>query len=255
MNEFKAEPTEELSFFLGAWLGDGWADDSDGGKRLLLKVRSRDFAEEFARSATKLLHKTKPYVAREVRDSNGVWYVVKATSLLLYEFAVQPFATLQPFLRPHPIGFLRSFFTAEGNPSVAVGKKMVMPSLSVTICVSNTTTEYIEFARNLLIDMGYHPTRITVGYKAGASHSIRGVSYATKETEWQFRIARLEEVRRYLAEIGFADSAKQDKALSAFQYIHRYGSRKAAELWTASFKKQGRKWTRIQGTNPLNVSL
>ena len=40
---FNAQPSEELSFFLGAWIGDGWSDENDGGKRMLLKVRSYDF--------------------------------------------------------------------------------------------------------------------------------------------------------------------------------------------------------------------
>jgi hypothetical protein len=61
---FNAEPSEELSFFLGAWLGDGLGDDADGGKRLLLKVRSLDFANEFANSATLVLKKRTP-ISRE----------------------------------------------------------------------------------------------------------------------------------------------------------------------------------------------
>jgi hypothetical protein len=37
---FDPRPSDELSFFLGAWLGDGWANENDGGKRLLLMVSS-----------------------------------------------------------------------------------------------------------------------------------------------------------------------------------------------------------------------
>lgn len=57
---FTPRASDELSFFLGAWLGDGWGDDNDGGKRLFLKVRSRRFAEEFATSASKILGKPEP---------------------------------------------------------------------------------------------------------------------------------------------------------------------------------------------------
>ena len=58
---FKAQPSEELSFFLGAWIGEGWSDENDGGKRMLLKVRSYSFAKEFAISAARILGKTDSY--------------------------------------------------------------------------------------------------------------------------------------------------------------------------------------------------
>lgn len=138
VNKFEAQPSEEFSFFLGAWLGDGWADQSDGGKRLRLKVRSRDFAEEFARSASVILHKANPYVASQIQDENGIWYQVKVTSLLLYELANRSFAELVRYIEPYPAGFLRGFFTAEGNPSVAVSHDSGHAHLEVTICVSNT---------------------------------------------------------------------------------------------------------------------
>ena len=68
---FDQRPSEELSFFLGAWIGDGWADENDGGKRMLLKVRSYDFAKEFADCAAKILHKTDSYWVRRVTDKQG----------------------------------------------------------------------------------------------------------------------------------------------------------------------------------------
>src|SRR2546425_5553429 len=73
---FNAQPSEELSFLLGAWIGDGWSDENDGGKRMLLKVRSDDFAKEFATfatSAAKILHKTDSYWVRRIVDETGMW--------------------------------------------------------------------------------------------------------------------------------------------------------------------------------------
>ncbi len=98
--DYKASP--ELSFFLGAWIGDGWADDSDGGKRLLLKVRSYDFAKEFADCAAKVLHKTDTYWVRRVHDKRGRWFLVKVTSFQLYEFVNRSLSDLLSFIEAFP---------------------------------------------------------------------------------------------------------------------------------------------------------
>lgn len=248
MNRFEPKPSEELSFFLGAWLGDGWADDTDGGKRLLLKVRSFDFAQEFARSATRVLSKSKPYRVRIVNGKTGSWFVVKATSVLLYDFVNRPFSELTAYIESNPMGFLRAFFTAEGNPSVSIQQSARNQPLAVSICVSNTNMEYMMFTRNQLMRLGYDPSGITTGYKAGVSHPIRGVCYTAKETEWQFRIVRLGEVEKFLSQIGFADNVKQEKASTAFRLVKKYGAFTASSYWAKNYAKINRKWVRITGS-------
>ncbi len=165
VNAFEPAPSDELSFFLGAWLGDGWEDHSDGGKRLSLKVRSRDFAAEFASCATTILNKTEPYKVRSLSEPDGQWYFVKVTSVLLHHFAIQPFPRLVEYMKDQPIGFLRGFFTAEGNPSVSIASKRFGLEFAVTLCVSCTSLDYIVFAREQLLKLGYRPTNLTTGYK------------------------------------------------------------------------------------------
>jgi intein-encoded DNA endonuclease-like protein len=242
VNEFKAEPSEELSFFLGAWLGDGWGDDSGGGKRLLLKVRSLDFANEFANTATLVLNKTEPYLARSIVDEKGQWYQVKVTSVLLFELANRPFAQLSGYIKPHPTGFLRAFLTAEGNPAVSINASHEPPTLGLTVCVSNTELGYVQYALDLMKGLGYHPTKITIGDRPGVQRTIGGYSFTTTKTEWQFRIARIAEVENFLARIGFADSARQEKAETALSLIREYGSHRASVAWTEMYEKIGRKW-------------
>jgi len=162
-----AEPSEELSFFLGAWLGDGWGDDADGGKRLLLEVRSRDFANEFANSATVVLKKQNPHLSRSIVDKKGQGYQVEVTGVLLYELANRPFGQLSNLIKPHPIGFLRAFFTAEGNPAVSINASHDPPALGLTVCVSNTGLGYLQFATDLMKGLGYHPTKMTIGDRPG----------------------------------------------------------------------------------------
>ncbi len=254
VNKFDAEPSEELSFFLGAWLGDGWGDSADGGKRLFLKVRARQFAEEFANSATSILHKSIPYVARRIEDENGTWYQVKVTSLLLFELANRPFGDLTSCIGAHPIGFLRGFFTAEGNPSVSIGRGRGRPALQVTLCVSNTEKKYIRYAMKLVRQLGYRPTNITKGSTPGLQMSIGIHSFITTKTEWQFRIARVGEVESFLMKIGFADTMKQEKAQTAVHLIKEFGSHLAAVEWSSMYSKIGRKWARRDARAQLPIS-
>lgn len=245
---FEASPSEELSFFLGAWLGDGWSDESDGGKRLLLKVRTREFAEEFATSATTILKKKEPYLARRILEENGTWYQVKVTSVLLYELVNRPFAELIRFIDSHPRGFLRGFFTAEGNPSVSISGDSGGQALDVTVCVSNTEISYLECAMKMMKRLGYHPTKITRGGKPGVERTIGTHNFVTATTEWQFRIARIAEVESFLAQIGFADVSKQEKAATAVRLIKRLGARSASSEWPKLYSKVGRKWVRKTGS-------
>jgi len=242
VNAFVPIASSELSFFLGAWLGDGWADEADGGKRLHLHVRSKDFAEEFANAATVVLRKaSRPYRARLTKEDDGDWYDVKVTSVRLSRFLAQPFNVVAPIIERSPSGFLRGFSTAEGNPSVSVQSGPPV-TLAVSVCFSNTELEHMKFARLQLEKLGYHPTNTTVGYKAGTPHPIRGKIYVTTKTEWQFRLAILGEVQRFSEQIGFADQIKQDKIVTACALIGNLGSEKAADEWQELFEKKGRKW-------------
>jgi intein-encoded DNA endonuclease-like protein len=44
------------------------------------------------------------------------WFLVKVTSIMLYEFVMQPWEQLSDYAEAYPTAFLRGFFTAEGNP-------------------------------------------------------------------------------------------------------------------------------------------
>ncbi len=113
-------PSKHLSFYYGAWAGDGWGDTNDGGARMRLKVRSESFAEEFADSANHILSRRKPCRVWKTHDASGNWYNVKVTSVALLEFVRRPFADIASDISRFPCNFLRGFYTAEGNPSVSV---------------------------------------------------------------------------------------------------------------------------------------
>lgn len=241
-NLFVARPSEELSLFLGIWIGDGWSDDNDGGKRLLLKVRSRTMAEEFAAASSKLLAKTKPYRVRINVDERGPWYTVKVTSFQLYDFVTQPLENLMEFIEPYPEAFLRGFYTVEGNPEVSVQQRRV-PELGVGVCVSNSDHQLLQLSRNLLSSLGFHAGRIRLGTPAGKQTNV-GIA---RKDNWMMNLSRLSEVQEFARDIGFADSDKQQKLDDAVSNLKQYGRARAAEKWLESYCKVGGAWVRKSG--------
>lgn len=238
MNSFEPNPSEELSFFLGAWIGDGWSDENDGGKRMLLKVRSYDFAKELATAAAKILQKTDSYWVRRVIDETGSWYLVKVTSFMLYEFVNQPFENLRGFIELFPRAFLRGLFTAEGNPSVSLRRRKTY--LDVGLCVSNNDHELLEFSRDLLSNIGFHPGQIRLNMLEGATTNL-GVA---RKTGWLLSLSRFEDARKFAGTIGFADTNKQRKLTDAISFIEKYGRIDAAIEWTKCYEKQHGDWVR-----------
>ena len=235
---FVPMPSEELSFFLGAWLGDGWADENDGGKRMRLKVRSSSFAASFAEAAGSVLQR-EPYRVWTTEDDAGPWYNVKLTSCLLYDFVRQDLDTLRPCITSKPKGFLRGFFTAEGNPSVSVAKRG--PRLDIAVEISNSDYELLELTRDLLSSLGLTPSRIRLVQREGERTNL---GRATK-AGWLLMILHLADISRFASEVGFADVEKQRKLEEALHLVRAYGSEGAVHEWTARYQKVNRKWVRI----------
>lgn len=246
---FMPRPSEELSFFLGAWIGDGWGDVNDGGKRMLLKVRSYDFAKEFAECAAKILGKTDSYWVRRVVDKRGCWYLVKVTSFMLYEFVNQPVEILHNVVEHCPRGFLRGFFTAEGNPSVSISQRNG-PRLDIGISVSNSDYKLLEFCSSLLLALGFKPGRIRLTMLEGTRTNL-GV--ATKPG-WQIALSKLEDIRKFATVIGFADSKKQLKLVDSIQFLDEYGRKGAAVEWKRLYEMRHGTWVR-RGVLPSSSLL
>ena len=73
-----------------------------------------------------------------------MWYLVKVTSFMLYDFANRPLEALRANIERCPKGFLRGFFTAEGNPSVSL-ERTNGPYLQTGLVVSNSDYELLVF--------------------------------------------------------------------------------------------------------------
>lgn len=206
---------------------------------MLLRVRSREFAEEFAASATKILSKTRPYKVRVIQKEDGYWYFVKVTSFLLYDFVNQPVERLWAVIDPFPKGFLRGFFTAEGNPSVSVSQ-IGRIYLDVGLGVSNTDYLLLEFSRNLLLALGFRPGRIKLDREEGEKSNLAVV----KKPLWRYNMSRFADAQKFCQRIGFADSDKQSKLMDAISIIKECGRIKGAFEWMHQYEKRRGYWDR-----------
>jgi intein-encoded DNA endonuclease-like protein len=236
---FDGRPSEELSFFLGAWMGDGWADESDGGKRLLLKVRSYDFAKEFADCAAKVLGKKDSYWVRRITGEKGKWYLVKVSSFELFGFVNKSIGSLKDVVRQFPRGFLRGLFTAEGNPSVSLESRF--PSrLGIGVCVSNSDYELLTFSKELLLTEGLRPGKIRLSTRKG-KRTTYGIA---RKNVWTMTLSRFSDVKGFETTIGFADSEKTRKLDDAISMISDMGSHLAAAEWQSRYEKKSGDWRR-----------
>ena len=220
-------------------MGDGWADENDGGKRMLLKVRSYDFAKEFADRAARLLGKKDSYWVRRVTDKHGKWFLVKVTSFMLYNFLNGGFDKLRSVVEPFPKQFLRGFYTAEGCPSISLQKRYG-PVLSAGVVVSNSDRALLQCTYDLLTRQGYHPGKIRLNFQEGKKTNLG----SARRPGWLLTISRFAEVQRFGPEIGFADASKQHKLDEAVRLIRESGPRGAAAKWVELYEKRRGDWSR-----------
>lgn len=238
LRAFTPHPSAELSFFAGAWLGDGWGDENDGGKRMRLKVRSRSFANEFAKAATIILAKQKPYRTWTSFAKGGQWFNVKVTSCMLFDFITASLEELKPFISPFPRDFLRGFYTAEGNPSVSISRRG--PRLDVGLDLSNSAFELMEYSRSLLLSLGFRAGRIRQVLQRGEVTNLGTAS----RPGWLMTLLRFGDVVRFARIIGFADHEKQQELDEAISIVQTLGSRNAVSKWQQLYEKRNREWVR-----------
>jgi hypothetical protein len=98
----------------------------------------------------------------------------------------------------------------------------------------------MEFCRNLLVGLGFHPGKIRLNMAKGKRTNI---SVATK-SGWLITLSRSREVRIFADTIGFADTNKQQKLVHALSLVDQLGVVEAGKKWPELYEKTGRVWRR-----------
>jgi intein-encoded DNA endonuclease-like protein len=84
LNNFRPDPTPELAYVIGVILGDGNLNIHGYSSEMILAVTDHDFAEEFSKCLSRVLHRETPYKIRWSRPKNR--WVVQGSSILLHKF-------------------------------------------------------------------------------------------------------------------------------------------------------------------------
>ena len=112
------------------------------------------------------------------------------------------------------------------------------------VCKSNSDREFLEFSRELLSNLGFHPGTIRLNKSAG---EITNLGKATRDN-WVMNLSRFDEIRSLARVVGFADGVKQNKLEDAIRLILGFGNKIAVVEWKKRYRKVNGKWIRIGGT-------
>jgi intein-encoded DNA endonuclease-like protein len=189
-------PSPELSYVLGAFLGDG---SIIRNKIVTLKVADIVFAEKFAECLAKVVG-TKPYPLRNVENKYWIGYINnKGLAKFLSQNTLQ---NLIPIVEKYPEEFVRGFFDAEGTVSLGGRKKK-----QVKIIAYNNNVELIKLIQKLLLKKFDIDSSIYIHARAGEK---RGNAIANSNC-YALMICRKESVLKFRREIGFSITRKMRK--------------------------------------------
>ncbi|NJE60974.1 LAGLIDADG family homing endonuclease [Thermococcus sp. 21S7] len=208
------EPSPELAYIVGAYLGDASLSERNYQYRIRLKVVDREFAQNFERAVRAIGANPRAGFERNRSRANRWW--VEVTNKELFMFLKGPKEKLFEVGREYPREFLRGFFDSEG--SVYVNTK---DPRRAAVVADHYNTEVLKLCKELLGTLGIHST-IYLVKKKGTKVMIRGQEYQYNNDLYRISIHRRTSVARFAEKIGFSISRKQEKLetfLEAF-YSH-----------------------------------
>ena len=218
----------ELGYIIGVLLSDG------NKQRALLRVRDKDFAENYAKAL-------KCVLGEEYQIKEKDFYEVSARGSVLVYIIQSKLWKVIGFI--YTKDFLQGLFDGDGSVNVTASKRF-----RIAVSFTNSNFELIDFV-NMLLQVKYGiRTRINTICKDGQIIHIKNKEYKVKETR-QIIIYRKEDIRKFFNEIGFRIRRKQKKLFDALLVQNKYGSGKiAVREWKKIYSKKNNKWIRASLT-------
>jgi len=231
---FVPTPSEELSYIIGAVLGDGYVTEDRGNGIVGFTNKDQDLLLHYLSCLSKILG-----VAKAGRITSGCYAVSKATikCRLLAIFLRKPLRELAPFIAKHPAQFIRGFFDAEGSAIITISQGR----LTAGVNASNTDVRLLRYISRLLQSSFQVHSSITIQRKPWRA-VIHGKPVQFKKTVFGLSVRRMRDVQVFASKIGFASARKQMALEEALALIRAHGSREAAFYWSRNYKKIGTKW-------------
>lgn len=142
---------------LGVIYGDGYV-----WKRFSrLKVKDKDFSEEFGKYVAKLIGRQKPYLPHW--DKKEKCYIILISNHILCGFFKQPLKVHKSIISTFPVDFLRGFFDSEGSTDYSLNKQK---GFTRYVAASNSNLGLLRYVRKLLAQLGIRSS-IYLNYKSG----------------------------------------------------------------------------------------
>jgi len=236
---FQPKLSRELSYVIGATLGDGTAFLRKEGGVVKLKVKDHDFACEYARNMSRIL-KRKIHVRMLADQNRSPFHLVRINSSSLARFFGRKIRELLPFIEYSPKYFLRGLFDAEGSVAVSAQK-----DFRVCLTLSNTNIKILKMAKRLLEQQ----FRIPVW----ASPQM---SKKSSRRTYDLVIWRRQGVELFRDRIVMSIARKRQKLADALWMIDRFGQKNAILYWKIKYVKVGRIWVKrsLDATSPTSPS-
>ena len=221
----------ELGYAVGALM----TDCARGADFVKLKVRDRDFAEQFAKALAEVTG--REYDVDE--DEDGYYAVKVRGSALRY---IVRSGLWKAVALAWPREFLQGLFDGDGGVGVCVSRRPVR--LIVMVSLDNSDLELLGFARRLLEEFGircsWPPQR---KHRKGEVCVIRGRRYRRRRDCWGLWIRRREGVERFAALVNFRVERKRGKLEDALEISRRYKSnRDRVREWLRRYEKRNGRW-------------
>lgn len=254
-NTFKAEPSKEFSYVLGAMFGDGCIlfDKQKQDYRIQLDAKDLDFVEKFSKCVSRNLGKDFPLPI--CKKSRGGIYSTQARSKQMYYFIKslkEDFEKAKPFIEEYPAEFIQGLADSEGTASVSPD-----PIFRLNIAVANSTNyELLNYVKDLLFGKFRIESNLKKTKTAGMQDSIIDGRLITRTKDvYTLNIPRYSDMKRFYELIGFGMIRKMQRAEDFFFLIEKYEKFKSALLWGKLYHKEGRFWRRNNTKSIHEVNL
>ena len=190
------QPSPELSYVVGAFIGDGWKAKIKNRKsgndyRISLASIDKEFVEKFANCMFRVVkRKRKIYCRKRARkkDLFEVTFSSKELFFFLSKNIEKP--EIKEVIFQYPKEFLQGIFDAEGSVTMIRGK-------SPRITLSNTDLKLLQICQDLLNKLGIS-SRIEKENKKG-------------KISWRIVISRKKDIVEFQKKIGFSIIRKMKK--------------------------------------------
>jgi len=238
---FKPISSDQLSYAIGVYLGDGSISRWRNRTFLRLSVKDKEFADRFSLTCARILEK-EPYSVRRVEDRDR--YEVSVANVSFCKFLLQGLTELDGYVREHPSAFVRGLADSDGCPAVTATKKRGKPWFFVQVVVATSTSiRLLTYARTILTEcLGLKATLVYKGKPRPNWYKNR--LFRSRKKVFDLRISRFSDVKQFSQVVRFDLTRKQMKLDAAIAVRERYGSGQGAvEEWTRRWERGNREWT------------